>query len=144
MEKTSTTRIDRFVGFIHAVHGHVAIIERDSAYVPALRELLVSPDALDVRLEVYSYVGERRINCLTLSSRAHLKRGLRVFATGNPLSIPVGRSLLGRAVDIFGTPQDGRGALKADAWRSIYAETPVTLENRVCLPRMILSKPELR
>ena len=35
-----------------------------------------------------------------------LKRGLKVSATGNPISVPVGKGTLGRIMDVLGAPQD--------------------------------------
>jgi F-type H+-transporting ATPase subunit alpha len=53
------------------------------------------------------------VGCVILGDIAMLKEGDEVQTTGRLLSVPVGKELLGRAVDALGNPVDGKGPLAA-------------------------------
>jgi flagellum-specific ATP synthase len=44
--------------------------------------------------------------------------------------IGVGNNLLGRVVDGFGNPMDGKGDIKYEAYRHVYREPPNPLERQ--------------
>ncbi|MFM1850674.1 MAG: hypothetical protein RIS54_358 [Verrucomicrobiota bacterium] len=52
------------------------------------------------------------VGCVVLGDVSQLKEGDEVFTTGKLLSVPVGKSLLGRAVDALGNPVDGKGPIE--------------------------------
>jgi F-type H+-transporting ATPase subunit beta len=47
-----------------------------------------------------------------------------ILATGKPLTVPAGRPLLGRVVNLFGQPLDGRGEIGTNSKIPIYAASP--------------------
>jgi flagellum-specific ATP synthase len=47
--------------------------------------------------------------------------GSEIVASGAPPGVPVGAALLGRVLDAFGTPLDGRPAPQTETVRSLYA-----------------------
>ena len=53
--------------------------------------------------------------------------GARVTATGDSLTVPVSRRLLGRVLDGMGRPLDDRGFPGSVEWYSIYADPPSVL-----------------
>lgn len=65
------------------------------------------------KMEVYSSSGRDSYYCLCLQNPEDLTRGDGVVRTGEPVMFPVGPELLGRTVDIFGTPYDAGGEIKA-------------------------------
>ena len=48
-----------------------------------------------------------------LGDTAGIRPGARIVARGRFASVPVGEALLGRVIDAFGRPIDGRGPLRA-------------------------------
>ncbi len=56
---------------------------------------------------------EDEVGCVVLGDVSKLKEGDEVQTTGRLLSVPVGKSLLGRTVDALGNPVDGKGPIDA-------------------------------
>ena len=53
-----------------------------------------------------------------------LVRGQKVVDTGAPITIPVGKEVLGRIINVIGEPIDERGPINTKAHRPIHAEAP--------------------
>jgi F-type H+-transporting ATPase subunit beta len=117
----------RPVGRIRDLQGQVATVVCDSQYRPPLRELLYLEQDSSIRLEAYAYENDRLLRCLLLSSYREIKRGDRVLSTGQEITVPVGDAVLGRAFDLFGNPEDGRGDVISKAWRSIHSKSNAQL-----------------
>ncbi|GLR91105.1 EscN/YscN/HrcN family type III secretion system ATPase [Bradyrhizobium iriomotense] len=62
---------------------------------------------------------------LGVSSRAE------VVATGRMHEVPVGPDLLGRVIDSFGRPLDGKGAVKATETRPLRGQAPNPMTRRI-------------
>jgi F-type H+-transporting ATPase subunit alpha len=56
-------------------------------------------------------LGEDEVGCVVLGDVSQLKQGDEVQTTGKLLSVPVGKGLLGRAVDALGNAIDGKGPI---------------------------------
>jgi F-type H+-transporting ATPase subunit alpha len=67
---------------------------------------------------------EDEVGCVILGDIAKLKEGDEVQTTGRLLSVPVGKSLLGRAVDALGNPVDGKGPLAATEFYPVEKIAP--------------------
>ncbi len=65
-------------------------------------------------LEVASHSGMNRVRTIALSSTDGLQRGMEVFDTGAPISVPVGKEVLGRMFNVLGDPIDGMDFKKAN------------------------------
>jgi len=59
-----------------------------------------------------------------------IKSGLRVVATGKPLSVPVGTGLLGRVIGPVGKPIDGRGPVAYESQYPIFNVPPHVLRRQ--------------
>lgn len=106
-------------GKIISIEGQIAEVEflYDK---PAVNEVLMLKNNPSVKLLVYSSAKTDTYFCIILSSSSELKRGVRVVNSGKPLMIPVGRWLLGRVVDAFGTPLDGKGNPSSTEWEEVF------------------------
>lgn len=91
---------------------------------PGRHELLTLAEDNSVKLEVYGSSPNDRISCLTYTDPSKLYRGAKVVRQFESISVPVGPGLLGRIVDVFGEPHDGKGAIKLNKRRSIYGTPP--------------------
>src|SRR5215510_4538597 len=75
-------------------------------------------------LEVEQQLGDGVVRCIALGSSDGLRRGMKVKATGAPISVPVGKGTLGRIMDVLGRPIDEAGPIQAESRRSIHQIAP--------------------
>ena len=67
---------------------------------------------------------EDEVGCVVLGDVSALREGDEVSTTGKLLSVPVGKSLLGRVVDALGRPVDGKGPLAATEYYPVEKIAP--------------------
>lgn len=67
---------------------------------------------------------EDQVGCVILGNVEKLKEGDEVKTTGRLLSVPVGKALLGRAVNALGEPIDGKGPIEAAEYYPIEKTAP--------------------
>ena len=120
-QQTNTTY--RSVGRIRDLRGQVVTVVCDTQYRPPLRELLYAENNPLVKLEAYAYENDRVLRCLLLASNTELTKGDKILSSCKEITIPVGKGVLGRAFDLFGNPEDGKGNLDVKSWRSIHSKT---------------------
>ena len=110
----------QFVGRVYGVQGQIVLVHCESEYRPSLLELLSAEEVPSVQLEVHSYSGRDLLYCLLLSSKEEVSRNMRIVTEGSTLSIPVGKCVLGRAVNLYGQPVDGGKLLEYSDVRPIH------------------------
>jgi len=135
---STTPNKDMYVGRIRGVIGQVVRIECDGEYKPPLKELLTSEDNPEVRLEVYSYEGAHTMFCLLLSEVDTVARDVKIVSTGSRITVPVGKSVLGRVIDLYGEPIDGGGEIEKDEVQSIYKDPGETVGGSIVRPSEVL------
>lgn len=97
-------------GTVISVRGQVIEVEF-SSNMPAVNDLLTLKRDPAIRMEVYASSNNKTFFCLALSPTEAILRGDVVINTGSPIMFPVGPEMLGRVVDIFGTPHDSKGPI---------------------------------
>src|SRR5205085_4163724 len=82
-------------------------------------------EALDLIAEVQQHLGDDRIRAVAMDSTDGLARGTDVVDTGQPITVPVGESTLGRIWNVIGEPVDNKPAPKdiKERW-SIHRDPP--------------------
>jgi F-type H+-transporting ATPase subunit beta len=113
---------------VRAVQGNVVDVRFDGS-VPPLRRKLATPEPGAVVMEVADHLDARTVRCVALRPTRGLARGVAVIDTGRPLEVPVGESLLGRMLNVFGEAIDEGPPLRDVEWRSIH-QPPVPLSRR--------------
>ena len=128
---TPAQKPDRYVGKVRGVLGQIVRLSCDGTYKPELRELIVAEHDPSIRLETYAYEGTSTLYCLLLSETDAVVRDLRMVSTGSRIAIPVGASVLGRVIDLYGEPIDGQGAIDQGEKRTIYKDSGAAVGNKV-------------
>lgn len=92
------------------------------------------PDAnitKNAHLEVMQQLGDGIVRCIALEDVSHISRGLPVFDTGGPITVPVGKETLGRIFDVLGNTIDQQGALEDCQRWAIHREPPSLIEQNI-------------
>lgn len=130
-----TNNKDILRGKIVSVIGPVVDVKFDGYYLPKIREkLLIDMGDESFRtLEVFLHSGDGIARCLAMQATEGLCRGLQVYASGSPISVPVGNGVLGRVMNVLGEPIDNEGPIEFEkAWPihrkapKFYEQTPTT------------------
>src|SRR5512139_3047433 len=87
------------------------------------------PDNLTV--EVAQHLGENTARCIAMDSTEGLVRGMPVKNTGANISIPVGKAVLGRILNVVGEPVDEKGPINAAKKLPIHRAPPALVDQNV-------------
>ena len=79
--------------------------------------------------EVAQHIGNDTARCVALAPTDGMVRGIKVTDTGEPISVPVGKEVLGRIFNLLGEPLDGLGAVNEKKRLPIH-RTPPSFEER--------------
>ena len=81
-------------------------------------------DAGVLTLEVQQHLGDDRVRCVAMDSTDGLSRGMDVVDTGGPITVPVGKGVLGRIMNVLGEPIDNAGDVDYDERWPIHRPAP--------------------
>src|SRR5918992_4416173 len=110
-------------GKIVQIIGAVIDVQFPREHIPNVYEALKLED-VDLTLEVQQQLGDGVVRTIAMGVSEGLKRGLKVRATGGPISVPVGKATLGRIMDVLGVPQDEKGPVQAQEHWPIHRPAP--------------------
>jgi F-type H+-transporting ATPase subunit beta len=120
-------------GRIVQVIGPVVDVEFEPGVLPAIYNALEVP-GLEVKdvfsysqklvLEVAQHLGESTVRTVAMASTDGLVRGSKVFDTGRPIAVPVGKATLGRILNIVGEAVDKLGPVEAESSYPIHRPAP--------------------
>lgn len=110
-------------GKVVSVRGSTVDV-RFEELMPGIHNLLQAGDDGRIIIEVLTHLNYNTVRGVSLTQTQGLSRGSTVIDTGASLEVPVGRKLLGRAVNVFGEPIDGQGEINAREFRSAYKSPP--------------------
>jgi len=87
-------------------------------------------------LEIAQHVGESTARCIAMDSTDGLVRGMTAKDTGHQILVPVGKSTLGRILNVIGEPVDEMGPVVSDKYYPIHREPPTFLDQDVSVKQM--------
>ncbi|PIA63651.1 hypothetical protein AQUCO_00201177v1 [Aquilegia coerulea] len=116
------------IGQVCQVIGAVVDVRFTEGLPPILTALEVLDNSIRLVLEVAQHLGENMVRTIAMDGTEGLVRGQKVLNTGSPITVPVGRSTLGRIMNVIGEPIDHRGDIKTDHFLPIHREAPSFVE----------------
>lgn len=113
-------------GQIVQVLGGVVDVEFPSDNLPEIYEAIRVPrdGQPNLVLEVEKHLGNNWVRCVAMDSTDGLQRGVPAYSTGDPISVPVGPSTLGRVFDVLGQPVDSGEKVVAEQYYPIHRPAP--------------------
>jgi len=116
-------------GHIVQVVGPVVDVAFAGASLPAISNALtvdytVGEQPVHLTLEVQQHLGDRWVRTISMSGTEGLKRGFEVRDSGGPIMMPVGPGVMGRVLDVTGSPVDERGPVIAEKHYPIHRQPP--------------------
>lgn len=112
-------------GLIYQIHGSVVDVLFPAGDMPRLFDACITQNqGTDLVLEVEQLLPGHVARCLSMADTDGLCRGQEVLNTGRPIQVPVGVGTLGRIMNVTGQPLDERGAIPAEAYKSIHQPAP--------------------
>lgn len=116
-------------GKIISVRGSVVDVWFDDN-LPAIYSLLHTGKNNEIALEVLTQIDENRVRGIALTPTQGLSRGMKAVADGKQLTVPVGKSIMGRMFDVFGNTIDHEKPLSAEMERRNIHQSPPPLKKR--------------
>ncbi len=110
-------------GVVVAVRGSVVDV-RFEEQLPAIYSVLRTGVHKEIMLEVLAQIDAQRVRGIALTPTQGLARGMSVENTGGPLQAPVGKGILSRMFDVFGSVIDREGPPSNINWRSVHRQPP--------------------
>ncbi len=113
-------------GRVVQILGGVVDVEFPAEQLPEIYEAVevLRDDDQPLVLEVQKHLGNNWVRCVAMGATDGLKRGMSVRATGAPISVPVGESVLGRIFNVLGEPVDEAGPVEAKERYPIHRPAP--------------------
>jgi F-type H+/Na+-transporting ATPase subunit beta len=104
-------------GAVIQVIGSILDAEFNEGELPDIRnalEIHTKVSGEDYRLvsEVQQHLGGNRVRAVALDSTDGIPRGAVIVDTGSPITVPVGKEVLGRVFNLLGEPVDGKPPVK--------------------------------
>uniref|UniRef100_A0A0C9S7X1 H(+)-transporting two-sector ATPase n=1 Tax=Wollemia nobilis TaxID=56998 RepID=A0A0C9S7X1_9CONI len=121
---------ERNAGRISQIIGPVLDVSFPPDEMPYIYNSLIVKDKnttgqlIQVTCEVQQLLGNNKVRAVAMSATDGLMRGMKVFDTGAPLSVPVGGATLGRIFNVLGEPVDDLGPVDARAKSPIHRAAP--------------------
>jgi F-type H+-transporting ATPase subunit beta len=115
-------------GKIVRVSGPVVDVEFPDDLPPIYNALTVEykvqNQSARMTLEVQQHLGDKWVRTISMSGTEGIKRGFEATDSGAPISVPVGEGVMGRVLDVTGTPVDDRGPIQAEKYYPIHRQPP--------------------
>jgi F-type H+-transporting ATPase subunit beta len=124
----TTTQV---VGKVIQVAGPALDLQYSESEMPVIRtairitsEGFDVPEPIDIIAEVAQHIGEGRVRAIALQPTEGLVRGMKAISLGEPVSVPVGKEVLGRVLNVIGQPVDRMGPVTATKHYPIHRPAP--------------------
>lgn len=113
-------------GQIVKISGPVIDVRFNEGDLPAIYTALEVKveEGKRIILEVMQHLGDNIVRTIAMDSTDGLSRGIEVSNLNMPISVPVGKEVLGRILNVIGESVDGKGEINAKELWSIHKKAP--------------------
>ena len=117
-------------GIVKQVMGPVVDVEFQEGQLPELYNALkitnpnISDKEWNLVCEVALHLGDNVVRTIAMDTTDGLIRGQEVLDTGDKISVPVGREVLGRILNVIGDPVDGGSEVVTEKRYPIHRPAP--------------------
>ncbi|MBW1645584.1 MAG: F0F1 ATP synthase subunit beta [Deltaproteobacteria bacterium] len=121
---------EKNIGRITQVIGPVVDVEFEKGKLPAIYNAIkitnpaINDQEWNLICEVALHLGENTIRSVAMDSTDGLTRGMEVWDTGSEITVPVGREVLGRIINVVGEPVDEMGPIGEKKRYPIHRPAP--------------------
>ncbi|MBP6065817.1 MAG: F0F1 ATP synthase subunit beta [Bacteroides sp.] len=122
--------MSQIIGRISQVIGPVVDVYFEGSEVDLILPSI--HDALEIKrsngklliVEVQQHIGENTVRAVAMDSTDGLQRGMKVYLTGGPITMPIGEQIKGRLMNVVGDSIDGMKELSRQGAYSIHRDPP--------------------
>ena len=117
-------------GRIRQIIGPVLDVEFPPGALPKIYNAihLTREDGSVIVAEVAQHLGENAVRAVAMESTDGVVRGMLVTDTGDAITTPVGKEVLGRILNVIGQPVDKAGPVNAKVHWSIHRDAPALVD----------------
>ncbi len=119
---------DQNIGKVVQVIGPVVDVEFPEGNLPeiynAVRVIKDKKGEDVLVIEVMQQLGDNRVRCVAMDSTDGLVRGMKAVDTDGPISVPVGKQVLGRMFNVLGNTIDNEGEMETEKKMPIHRDAP--------------------
>lgn len=124
------------IGKVVQIIGPVVDIKFDSDSLPNIYNAIeIKMGNRTVITEVEQHIGDDIVRTIAMESTEGLKRGMEAINTEKPISVPVGKDILGRLFNVLGRPIDQCGDIDIKEFYPIHRSAP-SFEEQAVEPQM--------
>ena len=122
--------MSQIIGHISQVIGPVVDVYFEGTdaemVLPSIHDALEikRPNGKILIVEVQQHIGENTVRTVAMDSTDGLQRGLKVYPTGGPITMPIGEQIKGRLMNVVGDSIDGMKGLDREGAYSIHRDPP--------------------
>jgi F-type H+-transporting ATPase subunit beta len=126
-------------GKVVQVIGPVVDVKFEGGNLPSIYGAveLTNPNVDDTEwnliLEVAQHIGDDTVRCVAMETTDGLVRGQRSVYRGAQITMPVGKEVLGRVVNVIGKPVDEMGPIEAKKYYEIHRPAPEFVDQNVAV-----------
>jgi F-type H+-transporting ATPase subunit beta len=123
--------MEQVTGKVVQVMGPVVDVEFPNGKIPAifnaltLKNELISNEEDNLTLEVALHLGDNVVRTIAMDSTDGLTRGTKVKDSGDQICVPVGKEVLGRILNVVGSPVDEAGPVVTAKKYPIHRSAPL-------------------
>jgi F-type H+-transporting ATPase subunit beta len=131
---TPSTKTNTNLGRITQIIGPVIDVAFSPNKMPNIYNAIIvegkneAGDELRIVAEVQQLLGDNLVRAVSMSATDGLMRGMTVVDTGGALSVPVGKTTLGRIFNVLGEPVDELGVCEAEGSLPIHRNAPAFVD----------------